>query len=99
MRKTTLGVIVGNRAFFADSLVGEGRKEILALLREWNVDTVALDDHTTQLGAVETWADAQKCADLFRRNRDKIDGIMVFWLRCPTLVMKKVWPMPSGWRN
>jgi L-fucose isomerase-like protein len=77
MRKITLGVIVGNRAFFADSLVGEGRKEILEVLRQWNIDTVALDESTTKLGAVETWADAQKCAALFRANRDKIDGILV----------------------
>ncbi|MCG3208835.1 MAG: hypothetical protein FOGNACKC_02448 [Anaerolineae bacterium] len=77
MKKITLGVIVGNRAFFADSLVGEGRKRILNRLHGWNIDTVALSETDTKLGAVETWADAQKCADLFRRNRDKIDGILV----------------------
>ncbi len=38
---------------------------------------MALDETTTKLGAVETWADAQKCAALFRANRDKIDGILV----------------------
>ncbi len=77
MKKITLGVVVGNRAFFADSLVGTGRREILDVLGKWNVETVALDETATKLGAVETWADAQKCADLFRANRDKIDGILV----------------------
>jgi len=77
MKKITLGVVVGNRAFFADSLVGTGRREILDVLGQWNVETVALDETATKLGAVETWADAQKCADLFRANRDKIDGILV----------------------
>ncbi|MCB0154900.1 MAG: L-fucose/L-arabinose isomerase family protein [Anaerolineae bacterium] len=77
MSEFTLGVVAGNRAFFADSLVGEGRKEVLEVLAKWNIKTVVLDEETTKLGAVETWADAQKCAELFRANRDKIDGILV----------------------
>jgi L-fucose isomerase-like protein len=75
--KPTLGVIVGNRNFFADSLVADGRKKILDKLAEFGVDVVIVDEQTTKLGAVETWADAQKCADLFKRNRDRIDGILV----------------------
>lgn len=77
MKKTTLGVIVGNRAFFPDKFVEEGRKEILQVLSRWEVDAVILDESATKLGAVETWGDAQKCAELFRANRDKIDGILV----------------------
>lgn len=75
--KPTLGVIVGNRNFFADSLVAEGRAKVLAKLAEFGIDVVIVDEQTTKLGAVETWADAQKCADLFKRNRDRIDGILV----------------------
>lgn len=75
--KPTLGVIVGNRNFFADSLVAEGRKKILAKLAEFGIDVVIVDEQTTKLGAVETWSDSQKCADLFKRNRDRIDGILV----------------------
>ncbi len=77
MKKTTLGVIVGNRAFFPDKFVAEGRKELLDFLARWNIEAVILDETATKLGAVETWADAQKCADLFRANRDRIDGILV----------------------
>ncbi|MCE7981410.1 MAG: fucose isomerase [Caldilinea sp. CFX5] len=77
MKKTTLGVIVGNRAFFPDKFVDEGRKEILQVLNRWDVEAVILDESATKLGAVETWGDAQKCAELFRANRDKIDGILV----------------------
>lgn len=77
MKKTTLGVIVGNRAFFPDKFVAEGRKEISDLLSRWDIGTVILDETTTKLGGVETWTDAQKCADLFRANRDRIDGILV----------------------
>ncbi|MFO7631510.1 MAG: L-fucose/L-arabinose isomerase family protein [Caldilinea sp.] len=75
--KPTLGVIVGNRNFFADSLVAEGRKKILEKLATFGIDVVIVDEQTTKLGAVETWADSQKCADLFKRNRDRIDGILV----------------------
>jgi L-fucose isomerase-like protein len=76
-KKTALAVIVGNRNFFADSLVAEGRKEILAVLKELGIEAVVLDEQTTKLGAVETWEDSQKCAELFKANRDKIGGILV----------------------
>jgi L-fucose isomerase-like protein len=75
--KPTLGVIVSNRNFFADKLVSEGRKEILAALDELGIDTVIVDESTTNLGAVETWSDSQKCAELFKAHRDMIDGILV----------------------
>jgi L-fucose isomerase-like protein len=75
--KTTLGVIVGNRDFFPDSLVDEGRKVVLAVLKELDITPVILDTATTKLGAVESFSDAQKCAELFRANADKIEGILV----------------------
>jgi len=77
MAKTTLAVIVGNRDFFPDRLVAEGRKEILSLLRDMGIDQVVLQEADTKLGAVETWADARRCAELFRANRERIDGILV----------------------
>lgn len=75
--KNALAVIVGNRNFFADSLVEQGRKEILSVLGELGIEVVIPDEKTTKLGAVETWEDAQKCAELFKANRDKIGGILV----------------------
>ncbi|HEX7974314.1 MAG TPA: L-fucose/L-arabinose isomerase family protein [Anaerolineales bacterium] len=77
MKKTTLAVIVGNRDFFPDALVGEGRKQILGVFKELDITPVILDETATKLGAVETWADAQKCAQLFRSCQDEIDGILV----------------------
>ena len=76
-QKTTLGVIVGNRDFFPDKLIAEGRQDILAVLRRLDIAPVILDENTTKLGAVETWEDAKKCAALFRDNADVIDGILV----------------------
>jgi L-fucose isomerase-like protein len=75
--KPTLGVIATNRNFFADSLVADGRRKILDKLAEFGIDTIVVDEATTNLGAVETWADAQKCAALFKQHQDKIDGILV----------------------
>ncbi len=76
-QKAALAVIVSNRNFFADSLVGEGRREVLAALDQMGIEVVALDDKATKLGAVETWEDAQKCAQLFKENRERIGGILV----------------------
>jgi L-fucose isomerase-like protein len=75
--KTTFGVIVGNRDFFPDRLVTEGRTDILGVLSELDIDAVILGEQATKLGGVETWEDAKKCAALFRENRDRIDGILV----------------------
>jgi L-fucose isomerase-like protein len=75
--KPTLAVIVGNRNFFADKLVEDGRREVLAVLDKLGIETIAVDEDSTRLGATETWADSQKTADLLKANRDKVDGILV----------------------
>jgi L-fucose isomerase-like protein len=77
MKKTTLGLIVGNRGFFPDRLVEEGRAEMLAVLDAAGFDVVALGAEETPFGSVETREDAKKCAALFRANADKIDGVLV----------------------
>ncbi len=77
MARMTLGVIVGNRDFFPDVLVGEARRDLLKLFGELEIEAVLLDDQATKLGAVETWEHAKRCADLFRANRDRISGVVV----------------------
>ena len=74
---TTLGVIVGNRDFFPDVLITEARRDLSKLFSELSVEPVWLSESDSKLGAVETWADAQKCGDLFRNNRERLDGILV----------------------
>src|SRR6187399_465508 len=76
-KNTTLGVIIGNRDFFPDKLVGEARTEILSLFKNLNITAVMLSDADSKLGGVETFAEAQKCAALFKQHADKIDGILV----------------------
>ncbi len=75
--KTTLGVIFGNRDFFPDHLVSEARKDIVALFEEMNIDGVMLREDETKLGSVETYAHSKACAELFKANRERIDGILV----------------------
>ena len=77
MSRTTLAVIVGNRDFFPDRLVTEGRGDILSLLSEMDIEPVILGENDTKLGAVETWEHARRCAELFRANRDRIEGVLV----------------------
>ena len=72
-----LGIIIGNRGFFPAHLCDTGRKEILATLEKLGIGVVALPTNATKSGAVESVADAQKCADLFKQNAGKIDGILV----------------------
>ncbi|QNA45685.1 L-fucose/L-arabinose isomerase family protein [Lacibacter sediminis] len=74
---STLGIIIGNRDFFPDKLVAEARTEILDLFKQLNITPVLLSDADTKLGGVETFAEAQKCAVLFRKHADTIDGILV----------------------
>ncbi len=77
MTNQTLAVIIGNRDFFPDRLVSEGRREILAVLVEMGVEPVILGEDETKLGAVETWEDAKRCAELFKTQRARIGGILV----------------------
>jgi L-fucose isomerase-like protein len=77
MQKTTFGVIVGNRGFFPDALAKQGRKDILEVLKQNGCNAITLSMQDTKYGSVETYADAKKCAELFAKNSDKIDGIIV----------------------
>src|SRR6202167_216948 len=74
---TCLGVIVGNRDFFPDVLITEARKDLTKLFAELKIEPVWLSLEESKLGAVETWADAQKCGDLLRKNRERIEGVLV----------------------
>jgi len=74
---TCVGVIVGNRDFFPDALISEARKDLAKLFAELKIEPVWLSPEESKLGAVETWVDAQKCGELLRKNRDRIEGILV----------------------
>jgi L-fucose isomerase-like protein len=74
---STLGIIIGNRDFFPDKLVAEARTDVLKLCQQLNIRPVLLSDTDSKLGGVETFAEVQKCAALFKQHADTIDGILV----------------------
>jgi L-fucose isomerase-like protein len=76
-KKMTMGVIVGNRGFFPDHLAKSGREELLRVLNAAGMDVISLTPDESKYGAVETREEARRCAELFKKNRDKIDGIIV----------------------
>ncbi len=77
MPATTFGVIVGNRGFFPDVLARDGREEVLRVLESQGYKSVCLTPRESKHGAVETLQEARACAELFKRNREDIDGILV----------------------
>src|SRR5215469_12047400 len=76
-RTMTFGVIVGNRGFFPDHLAQSGRSEMLAALDKAGYDAVALGPEDSKFGAVETRPEARACAELFKKHREEIDGVIV----------------------
>ena len=74
---TTFGLLVGNRGFFPPELCEQGRKTVLAALKDAGIDVVALTPKDTKYGSVETLSDAKKCAELFKAHRDEISGILL----------------------
>jgi L-fucose isomerase-like protein len=76
-RPVTLGVIVGNRGFFPHALAGEGRQTILRVLEAAGIRVIITPEADTNVGAIESLAEARLCADVFRQHRDEIDGVLV----------------------
>jgi L-fucose isomerase-like protein len=72
-----LGVIFGNRDFFPDHLVPAARDDVAKTFAAAGVEPVMLELGATKLGGVETHADARQCAELFRRERDRLIGVVV----------------------
>ena len=73
------GVIIGTRAYFNSELARDVRKQLLKILENEGYDYVILPEDATPTGSssIETREDGLKCAELFRQNRDRIDGIIV----------------------
>tara|TARA_R110000868_G_scaffold83515_3_gene235679 strand:+ start:24961 stop:26376 length:1416 start_codon:yes stop_codon:yes gene_type:complete len=73
----SIGIIIGNRDFFPDSLVEKARTEIIAVFDKLNIKPILLETTDTKLGGVETYKDSQKCAELFKKHRNEVAGILV----------------------
>ena len=77
MVSTSIGIIIGNRDFFPDHLITEARNEILNVFKNKGINPIILKDSDTKLGGVETFLEAQKCAELFKAHQQEIEGILV----------------------
>lgn len=78
-KKMCFGVIIGTRAYFNSELAKDVRAHLLKTIEELGYDYVILPEDATPTGSssIETREDGLKCAELFRANRDRIDGIIV----------------------
>src|SRR5580692_7132568 len=76
-RTMTFGIVVGNRGFFPDHLAKTGREEILQVLDAAGARTIVLGPEESKYGAVETYAESLRCAELFKTHAETIDGIIV----------------------
>jgi L-fucose isomerase-like protein len=73
----TFGVIVGNRGFFPSHLASSGRTEMIAALESAGMKAIVLTPEESAHGAVETYDEAIRCAELFQRHAKEIDGIII----------------------
>jgi L-fucose isomerase-like protein len=76
-KKMTMGIIIGNRGFFPDHRARTGREEMMQALAKAGMDCVVLGPDESKHGAVETHEEAKRCAALFQKNRERIDGLIV----------------------
>ncbi len=76
-RTMTYGVVVGNRGFFPDMLAKTGREEMIKAIEADGAKAIVLTAQESKFGAVETFAEAQRCAELFKKHAEEIDGIIV----------------------
>ena len=73
------GILICNLSYFNSELAKDVRKQLLRTLADEGYDYVILPEDATPTGSssIETREDGLKCAELFRQNRDRIDGIIV----------------------
>lgn len=76
-RKMTMGLVVGNRGFFPDHLAKSGREDMTKVLQKAGMDVVVLSPEESKHGAVETYEEAKRCAELLKSHAKQIDGIVV----------------------
>ena len=76
-RTMTFGIVVGNRGFFPDHLAKSGREEMIAAVQAAGAKAIVLSPEESKYGAVETFDEAKRCAELFKNHAAEIDGIIV----------------------
>ena len=77
LKKQSFGVIIATRNIFNSKLAVEARAKVLAKLENMGFNSIILPSEETPTGNIEGYPDAVKCAELFRKNSEVIDGILV----------------------
>lgn len=73
--KTTLGFIPANRGFFSSELAAKMRGEAVEAMEKLGIDVVVPSPQQTEVGCVQSLAEAEICAEMFRSRN--MQGIVV----------------------
>lgn len=77
MKKQTFGLIVTTRDFFPSHLAVTARKQAIERLTAMGYDLVTVGEEDTRFGAIVSYDEAIVCAELFKKHREDISGIIV----------------------
>lgn len=77
MKSMTFAIVVGSRGFFPGHLAATGREHMIQAIEKAGHKCVVLSPEDTEHGAVQSFDDARKCAALFKKHADEIDGVIV----------------------
>ena len=77
LKRQTFGVIIATRNIFNAKLAVDARARVLEKLDIMGYNTIILPAEETLTGNIEGYADAVKCGELFSKNGDVIEGIIV----------------------
>ncbi len=77
LKQMTIAVLIGNRGFFPSYLVDDARRDAERIFKELGINTVMLSEKETNYGGIETHQDAKVAAQLLKKYRDEIQGIVV----------------------
>ena len=75
MQKARIGFVPANRGFFSSELAAKMRAETIAAMEKLGIDVVVPGEDQTEVGCVQSLAEADVCAELFRKNN--VQGIVI----------------------
>lgn len=75
LKPIKLGFVPANRGFFSTELAQKMRIQTIEVMKNLGIEVVVPDESQTKAGCVETIAEAELCAKLFRD--EDVDGIVI----------------------
>ncbi len=75
LQKARIGFVPANRGFFSSELAAKRRSETIAAMERLGIDVVVPGEDQTEVGCVQSLAEADVCAELFRKNN--VQGIVI----------------------